>query len=467
MLRRSLIIAAALAGASVVAVAPATAGQYVAPAGSGALFLIDGHGWGHGVGMSQWGAEGYAQHAYTYEQILAAYYPGTALGQTPMKTIRVPLAERKTLKLSSDQPITVTGADGVEHTLPAGVTKLTAALDLAVDGGPAQPLEPPLTFAPSAGSYLTLGRSYRGKIVVDVSGKRLQAINVLPLEQYLLGVVPAEMPSTWLSGALEAQAVASRSYAVATRRVAAPFDVYSDTGGQLYLGVSAETPAATAAVAATAGEVLFYGDEVATTFFSSSSGGRTQAASDAWGGQSIPYLPSVPDPYDTLSPYHDWGPVPVPANRLARALDVPGRVLDATTTINPSKRVVELDVSSLVRGSETTTPVAGSLVQGRLDLRSTWFRVDVLSLQPPEPNPAVAPGTKVELTGLIRGAPGAVVQERTAGGPWSAFHRPKPNPATHAFTLVVRPKATTWYRLAVPAATSGSIRILVDPDIAQ
>ena len=69
--------------------------QYVAPAKSGALFLVSGHGYGHGVGMGQWGAQGYAQQGYTYDQILEAYYPGTTLGDTTKTTIRVLLASGK------------------------------------------------------------------------------------------------------------------------------------------------------------------------------------------------------------------------------------------------------------------------------------------------------------------------------------------------------------------------------------
>lgn len=466
MLRRTLISLLALAGVAALVAAPAgarKARRSVAPTGSGALFLIRGHGWGHGVGMSQWGAQGYAEHAYTYEQILAAYYPGTTLQTEPTtSTIRVLLASgRKTLTLSSDQPITVTDANGVAHTLAAGTTKLTPALQLAVDGGPAQPLTPPLTFAPASGSFLTLGRPYRGTITVDVASNRLQAVNTLPLEDYLAGVVPAEMPSSWQPAALEAQAVASRSYALATSRVGASFDVYADTRSQAYGGVDAETPAATAAVAATQGQVLFYGGTVATTFFSSSSGGWTQSSADAWGGQSIPYLPSLPDPYDTISPYHDWGPVPVWASTLAHALRLRGPIVDATTAINSSKRVAQLNVQALVRGTPTSTQVPGSLVAARLGLRSTWFRVAVLSLQPPLPNPAVPAGSKVVLTGVLRGAPGAVVQQHTAGQPWSTLRAPRPNPRTHAFTVVVRPTVTTWYRLAVPAAGSGAVRIRV------
>jgi stage II sporulation protein D len=455
VLRRTLIFLC-------VAALPAALGATTAGASpSGALFLIRGHGWGHGVGMSQWGAQGYAEHAYTYQQILAAYYPGTTLETAPTTKIRVLLATgKKSLTLSSDQPVTVIDGDGVTHTLAAGATKLTPALELAVDGGAAQPLTPPLTFMPASGSSLTLGHAYRGTITVNLVQNRLEAVDTLPLEQYVASVVASEMPSTWQPAALEAQAVASRSYALATRRVGADFDVYSDTRSQAYGGLDAERPAATAAVAATAGQVLYYGGTVATTVFSSSSGGRTQTPSDAWGGEDVPYLPSLPDPYDTISPYHNWGPVPVTAQALGRALGVRGRIVDATTTANSSLRVAQLDVRTLAGAAEKTTPVTGPTAAAKLDLRSTWFRVSVLSLQPPLPNVAVSPGTRVKLTGVLRGAPGAVVEQRTSGRQWTRLLKPKPN-RRHAITVAVRPTVTTWYRLAIPAGTSPPIRVRV------
>src|ERR1700755_2478496 len=96
---------------------PAPGKQYVAPAGSGALFLVSGHGYGHGVGMGQWGAQGYALQGYTYQQILSAYYPGTTSGQTNTSTIRVLLASGKSkLTISSKKPFTVEDGDGFEHT---------------------------------------------------------------------------------------------------------------------------------------------------------------------------------------------------------------------------------------------------------------------------------------------------------------------------------------------------------------
>jgi stage II sporulation protein D len=437
--------------------APAPGPPYVAPAGSGALFLVRGHGYGHGVGMGQWGAQGYAEQGYTYDQILAAYYPGTTLGQTATTSIRVLLASgRKTLTISSKKAMTVEDGDGIDHTLPAGSTTLTPALKVAVDGGPAEALTPPLTFSPASGSSLTLGRRYRGRIVVDVASKRLRAINVLPLQKYLYGVVTAEMPSSWLSAALQAQAVAARSYALASRQAGAPYDV--SAGGQAYLGISAETPAGTRAVDDTDGEVLLYDGSVALTLFSSSTGGWTQSAADAFGAPGRPYLVSVRDPYDTVSPYHNWGPVPVTGKALGSAAGVLGRVVDATVRRNSSRRVKTLTVTSLSRGRQLTAGVGGATIRSALGLRSTWFSVGVLSLQPPSPNPAISRGTRVTLTGVVRGVQGAVVQRSTAGSPWTKL---RSIATTGAFHFSVKPKVTTEYRLATPDDAAAPVQIRV------
>ena len=433
---------------------------YVAPARSGALFLITGHGYGHGVGLGQWGAQGYAQQGYTYDQILDAYYPGTTLDQTSTATIRVLLASgQKQLTISSKKSIAVEDGDGVDHTLPAGKTTFGPKLQLAVDGGPKAALAPPLTFSPASGSSLTLGRTYRGRIVVDVPSQKLRAINVLPLQKYLYGVVTAEMPASWLPAALQSQAVAARSYALASRQAGAPYDV--SAGGQSYLGVSAETPAGKQAVDATDGEVLFYNGSVALTLFSSSTGGWTQSAVDAFGAPGRPYLVSVRDPYDSVSPYHNWGPVPVTGTTLGKAVGAVGRVTDATVKRNASRRVKTLKVTSLSQGSQLTATVGGGSVRTALGLRSTWFSVGVLSLLPPSPNPAVAAGTKVTLTGVVRGVSGVVVQRSTAGGPWTQFRATVPTAKNGTFRLSVKPKTTTSYRLATANDAAAPVRIRV------
>src|SRR5437868_3891960 len=311
LLRRSLVLAvlAALLAAGSAAAMPAVCSTacFAAPTGSGPLLVFTGHGWGHGVGMSQYGAYGYAQHGWSAQQILAHYYPGTSTGTAPVSIVRVLLADKKKgLTLSSDVPFAVRDGAGRWHTLAAGPVVIGSDLQLAVDGQAApQALTPPLTFKPGANGPLTLKRPYRGQIQVDLVDGKLRAVNIVGLEKYLYGVVPSEMPSNWSPEALKAQAVAARSYAMATRQVGAPFDVYSDTRSQMYLGLSHEQPTSNAAVDATQGQVLMYGGKVATTYFSSTSGGTTESAAN-WQGVPIPYLVSVPDPYDTISPYHDW-----------------------------------------------------------------------------------------------------------------------------------------------------------------
>ena len=437
---------------------PVCAASCVAAApGTGPLFLFSGHGWGHGVGMSQYGAWGFALHGYDYEQILQHYYPGTTIAPAQTNTIRVLLADgRKSLKVSCNVPFTVTDADGVTHSLPAGPVTLTAKI-----------ASPPLTFAAGAGGWMTLGRPYRGEIEVDVVNGRLRAINIVGLEDYLYGVVPAEMPSTWTAQALEAQAVASRSYALATRKIAAPFDAYADTRSQVYLGVSHETPAANAAVDATKGQVVMFNGKVASTFFFSTSGGETESIADAWGVSGLPYLAAVPDPYDVLSPFHDWGPVPISARTFAKALKVKGSILDLQTTLNPSGRVAEVSVITLPplsAGSPSGAVLGGGTVSGALGLRSTWFSVSMMSLQPPAPVAPIPFGTSVTLTGVVRGITGVSLEQRVFGGSW-ALVGPVTPAADGSLLLPEAPGVTTDYRLATSTAAVGYVRVQVAPAI--
>src|SRR5581483_134079 len=186
------LIAVSVVVAALVAVTSLHAARapklYVAPYGSGALFLLNGHGWGHGVGMGQWGAQGYALQSYGYREILSAYYPGTTFAQTSVAKIRVLLADgARQLAISSQKTITVVDGKGAKHRLRAGSTTFTPSLTLPLAGGSTKKLPPPLTLAPAAGSTLTLGRAYRGKFVVDVVDGKLRVINVLQLQKYLDG----------------------------------------------------------------------------------------------------------------------------------------------------------------------------------------------------------------------------------------------------------------------------------------
>jgi stage II sporulation protein D len=428
---------------------PAAAPPYVAPRGSGALFLITGHGYGHGVGMGQWGAEGYALHGYAYADILAAYYPGTALSPTKVRKLRVLLADgQRRVTISSDKPYSLVDGKGRKHSVPAGSSSFNA-----------ESTTYPATFSAAAGAVLGLsGRAYRGKLVISLVNGKLRAVNLVGVQQYLDAVVPSEMPSSWQPDALEAQAVASRSYALVGHKPGAAYDL--STSGQGYAGVAAETPQGDAAVTATKGQVLTYDGAVATTVYSASTGGRTQSAADAWGG-GAPYLISVKDPYDTVSPYHTWGPIPVTGKDLAAALKLTGKPVDATVTRNSSKRVAQLRVTTLVHGSPSDSAATGGSVAASLSLRSTWFSVGVLSLLPPSPNVAVSPGTTVTLTGTVRGVKNVVLQQRPDGGTWTELEPVEPDPGTSGISIDVTPTVTTDYRLATTAAAAAFVRISV------
>src|SRR5262249_13734303 len=155
----------------------------------------------------------------------------------------------------------------------------------------------------------------------------VSVVNSLALDTYLRGVVPSESPSRWPLAALEAQAVAARSYAISELRPNAFYDLLPTTSDQVYGGVRAENPSSDKAVYATLGKVLTWDGQIARTYSSSSSGGRTEAVQDAWPGSApIPYLRSVPDPYDTYSPHHDWGPYQLSSTRLAGQLGLAGPV---------------------------------------------------------------------------------------------------------------------------------------------
>src|SRR5215208_2089126 len=341
MLRRPLflVLAACLAAGAAAAGsgADAPAVKHGTPS-----FVISGHGWGHGVGMSQYGAYGYAQRGFGYERILAHYYPGTQQGRAPVARVRVLLGSASTVTVSSAGAVKLADAGGTTATLQPGTWKLGAGLKLQLpDASRQQQLVAPVTLTPT-NAPLKYQHAYRGSLVLTSDGKRVTVVNNVGLEQYLYGVVPSEMPHDWHAEALKAQAVVARSYALAVRRTGGAFDLYPDTRSQVYRGIEGEWSESNAAVDASAGEVLLYQGRVAVTYFFSTSGGRTAAISDVWRSQPVPYLVSVADPYDSISPHHDWGPLDYTATGLGARLKVPGRLVDIRTNVNSSLRATSI-----------------------------------------------------------------------------------------------------------------------------
>jgi len=413
------------------------------------VVAFTGHGWGHGLGLSQWGAYGYAKHGLDYVGILGHYYPGTTLGRASVKTVRVLVAQRKSVQLTATAPWTVVDGTGGKTALAPG--KTTLDMKLTLDGK--TPLQPPLTLT-SKEPLSVDGRAYRGRLVVLPDGKQLDVVDTLALEAYLKGVVPAEMPSAWPQEALKAQAVAARSYALANLAKGRPFDLYGDTRSQAYGGVAAESETASAAVDATKGEVVLYAGKVADTLFFSTSGGRTASALEST-GIDVPYLVPVDDPYDALSPYHDWGPVLYDAAAVAKRLKLSASVESLAVVNGPSGRVKTMAVTS---DDDAQVTLTGNQVRSALGLRSTWFAPALLQLLPATRR--MTYGGAVSLTGFVRGAAPVSLEAKPVGAAWTPAGELEPA-ADGSFVSVVKPQVSTWYRLAWGTARAGLAKITV------
>src|SRR4051794_8380042 len=190
-------------------------------------FTIRGAGFGHGVGMSQYGAMGYAQHGATARDILAHYYTGTSLGTTdPGKTVRVQLDDKvATARISGARQAGARSLDpSVEYTIRRhGLSEV----DLSAHGKKVATFSAPLQVAGEGGITTLGGKGYRGTLefAPGLFGG-VSVVNAVSLEDYLQGVVPAESPSSWPAAALQAQAIAARTYAITTAR-GGDFDQYA------------------------------------------------------------------------------------------------------------------------------------------------------------------------------------------------------------------------------------------------
>jgi stage II sporulation protein D len=436
-------------------------GQQVPPPSFGeAVFIVSGRGYGHGVGMSQYGAYGQAVAGRTYEQILAHYYTGTDIGKAGRKEVRVLLAEgRRAVTISSTAPFIAVDATGTTFRLAKGVITLRSDLKLPAETEPTglATAVPPLVIRPTKKALLALdGRTYRGKLELAAQEEFLRVVNVAPLESYLQGVVAGEVPYGWPAEALKAQAVAARSYALANLVKGKPYDLYSDVRSQVYLGVAGEKASTTKAVTDTAGEVVLYGGKVATTYYFSTSGGKTASAADVF-GFSVPYLVSRPDPWDKASPYHTWGPVLLGARTVQAKLGAAARVVDVTGTPTPSGRLRSL----VVQTTSDSESVPASLVRTSLGLRSTWFTVGVLRLDRPASS-TVDFGSAATLTGVGRGVSATRLASSPDGTAWVPAGTVSPD-TRGAISTEVKPVRTTRYRLEADGGASPALLVQVSP----
>jgi SpoIID/LytB domain protein len=372
--------------------------NYWAPA-NGELTL-KGHGFGHGRGMSQYGAQGAAGQGLSWRQILSFYYPGTSLGQAAGQ-IRVLITDDQ----SSNVRVSAMGgtalrlrdlADGKAWVLRKP-TASTDAWELNVNGQnqnivryhdrngwknwkvPGRgTLRGDAEFYSANPIELRTDRgraSYRGNLrmvkVGGTSSKRRDTVNVVGLENYVRGVVPDEMPASWRQPALAAQAVAARTYAV-RHRGANPNRYYhvDDTiSYQVYGGASAEDTRADRAISLTKGTIVTYGGAPALTEFSSSSGGWTA-------GSNLPYQVYKKDPYDAVSgnPNHTWQ-VKVRTSLLERAYPGIGTFerLRVLTMPGGGEFGGRVGTAELI-GTKGSRKVTGDDLRRVLGLKSNWFR---------------------------------------------------------------------------------------------
>jgi SpoIID/LytB domain protein len=344
------------------------------------MFYIRGGGDGHGIGMSQYGAYGYALHGKSYRFILAHYYQGTTIGTVdPTRTVRVLLgtggAAFSGATRAAAKQLNPSLTYGV-HPLANGSLSLVAPSGKQVGRFPA-----PLTVTgPGPLDVAGLG-PYRGSLVFRPDGSGgVQTVNALGLDDYVRGVISAEMPAGWSSEALKAQAVAARTYAITTDVAGSTYDLYPDTRSQMYRGISAEQPSTDAAVAATRGQVVTYNGLPVVTYFFNSSGGHTENIENVWPGATPePWLRGVPDPYDNAGgdPYHRWAYDLTLADASARlGRLVKGQLLGITITgRGASPRILTAEVV----GTRGRTQVSGIQLQQIFGLYTTYAAFTTIS----------------------------------------------------------------------------------------
>jgi SpoIID/LytB domain protein len=375
---------------------------------------LTGHGFGHGHGMGQWGALGYALQGTGYQPILDHFYGGTSLGALSggqeSHLVRVALTENdgNTVIVTSGSPFSVAGTS---IAVPAGQAVLMGpagggAWTVAVGPGCGGPWSPRATLAnptaqpsanPGLGDPQTASKALqlcqiggnltvRGSIEATYnSDGAARTVNVLPLEQYVSGVVPNESPAGWGTlgapgpqgqawgfQALEAQAVAARSFVMAGLGSYGGYADICDLACQAYVGITNETPVSDLAVTATAAQVMeFPGGAVASTQYSASTGGYTAPGT----------FPAVPDAGDSVcvpgacNPNHTWS-ISIPVSRVQAVWPQLGTLeaIQVTGRNGFGEWGGRVTAMTLV-GSASNVSLTGDAFAGALGLESDWFTV--------------------------------------------------------------------------------------------
>jgi stage II sporulation protein D len=489
--RRGLVVfALGAVSAGLVTVATPSSGASGAPAAKASVevypitpsrdFTLHGRGFGHGHGMSQWGAFGAAEVKHlTGDQIVHFYYPHTRLVTTKgARSIRVDLSAEDSFDTHYVQVAPAKGLavtyGGSSHALPRlrehhliKGWRLTKASDStlrlkvlsqqkwhrkALVGASASFHDPASEVPVVLPGDVT--RTYRGSISAVFAAGFLETVNTVRVSKYLLSVVPQEMPSSWSAAALQAQAIAARTYAEHARAHphASWFDIYGDTRDQAYGGVPAEAASTTAAVQATSGQVLeTSGGSVILAQFGAADGGWT-----ASGGVS--YLPAKADPYDGLiaNSAHAWTTT-VSAAAVESIAPAIGSLRDLEVTQRDGHGTWGGRVTGIrLVGSAGSATVDPTTFEFDLGLRSTWWR-PIPTPAAPQKLAAKASGRSVTLRWAapksVKGAAGVTGYHVTFSP--SGKHRTV-KASTHSVTVRGLTRGTTYHVTVVARSNAGT-----------
>ncbi|RPA12506.1 SpoIID/LytB domain-containing protein [Gordonia sp. OPL2] len=374
-----------IAGGLLTVAGPSTTTDKVTLSAGSELTLI-GHGLGHGRGMGQWGAYGYARKGWSATQILRHYYGGTTAGKVDRPEISVILTGKNSVNVHADAGMRVGGqavAPGQAVSLSGATATITTGCGGAVVRSVPAPFVEPINMGPSRppAEFLKMcgsNQTYRGALGFD--GGRVA--NRIHIDDYVKGVIPKESMPQWADSggaeALKAQAVAARTYALAA--IAGGKKIDDTQNSQVYGGVAGEDARTNRAADATAGQILLQGGKPAFTEFSSSTGGFTA------GGR----FPAVRDDGDTASPNHNWTAT-VSAGSAGSAFGVGAlrslEVVEANGLGPENGRAIKVRAV----GSGGTVEVSGEEARTRLQLKSSYFSIRGQAAKPRIVRPPTGP----------------------------------------------------------------------------
>jgi SpoIID/LytB domain protein len=356
-------------------------------------FIITGSGFGHGVGLSQIGAEGMALEGKSASDILTYYFPGTQVTTTPItQDIRVNIAHLSTyqaitgtnLQLFKGDPSTIANPIPQGATLKFAVVGKVISPTITIKGTPTQILAPNALFTVKwDGIIKVAGISLKyGSVGLRVVAGKMEVTTTMKLDtEYIYGI--SEMSSAWPTAAIQSQAIASRTYGLSRMssiRKECDCNVYNTIYDQNYVGYSKESEPTNgalwkAAVDATAGMSIAYNGAPINVYFFSSSGGTTQRSEDVW-GTAFPYLTNVPDPYSldlVLNPtYSHWQRV-INQSDMSAAFGLPDVATISIDTKSVTNSALSISATSS-SGVKATLPVG--TFKTKLKIPSSWFQIN-------------------------------------------------------------------------------------------